>query len=126
MRWKCILIVASVFLTGEAFSLVQVSQCRARLLSKQQYAQNENDWKQELVNIDRKVKTLTLRRNLHQARAARLEEDAKQWQTHPDLTAEARSVWKRFEIEKSQVRELQVEIEALQRRKVEILKEHNL
>lgn len=126
MRWKCILIVAGIFSTGEAFSRIQILECRTRMLSKQEYAQNENDWKQELVNIDRKVKTLTLRRNLHQARAARLEENAKQWQTHPDLTTEARSVWKRFETEKSQVREIQAEIDALQRRKMEILKEHHL
>lgn len=132
MRRKYILAlgIASVSFMGEAFSKVQITEmcvpCRERLLSKQEYTQNESDWKQELVNIDRKVKTLTLRRNLHQARADRLEDDAVRWQTYPDRLTDARSAWKRAEEEKSLVRELQTEIDMLQQRKVEILKEHNL
>ncbi len=126
MRWGLILIIAGGFSMREAFAQIQVSECRARLLSKQEYVQNEGDWKQELINIDRKVKALTLRRNLHQTRAARFEEDAKLRQRDPDLTESAMSAWTRTEKEKSVVRELQVEIDRLQRRKIEILKEHNL
>ncbi|HEY5259956.1 MAG TPA: hypothetical protein VIJ46_04840 [Rhabdochlamydiaceae bacterium] len=122
--------VAGVFFMGEAFSRMQVTElcflCREGMLSKQEYTQNESDWKQELINIDRKVKTLTLRRNLHQARAERLEDDALRWQSRPDLAPDAQSAWKRFEQEKTLVNELQEEIDRLQQRKMEILKEHNL
>ncbi len=121
---------AGLFSMGEAFSQVQITElcvpCREKLLSKQEYAQNESDWKQELVNIDRKVKALTLRRNLHQARAERLEDDALRWQSYPDLAPDTQSAWKRFDEEKTLVSELQKEIDRLQQRKQEILKEHNL
>lgn len=132
MRWLGFYIFSFVCLVsvGGVFSHVQITEwcvpCREGMLSKQEYTQNESDWKQELINIDRKVKGLTLRRNLHQARAERLEDDALRWQSRPDLAPDAQSAWKRFEHEKTLVSELQTEIDRLQQRKMEILKEHNL
>ena len=99
--------------------------CRERLLSKQEFVQNDADWKQEIVNIDRKVKVLIHRRNLHLARAERLEEEAMQWQAHPDLFIDARSAYKRAEQERTIVSALQTEIETLQHRKLKLLEEHS-
>ncbi len=113
---------------GNLFSLNHPTEicipCREKLLSKQEFDQNDADWKQEIVNIDRKVKVLTQRRNLHMARAERLEEEAMQWQVHPDLLIDARAAYKRAEQERTIVTALQTEIETLQHRKLRILEEH--
>ena len=112
MVWKIITILSYVL--GSFSTCVHAE---TRVEADQQTLQ------QELDAIDKEVKKLEERQNRYRASAARHEDEAMRWQFQSGMQVDARMAWAQADQDREKMKDIQKLIDALQKRKAQILKE---
>ena len=116
-----LILISCCFISSELHSSY-FSFCKH--LFQRKHVQNNDNWRQEIVNLDREIKQLIYRKNLHLSRSEQLDLEGDRLQTYPDRLTDARIAWKRADQERVKARNIQGEIYRLQKRKLELLEEH--
>jgi len=111
MVWKIIMILSYVL---SSFSIE--ARAGAKVEADQQ------TYQQELAEIDAAVKKLEEKKNRYRASAARHEDEALRWQFQPGMLVDARMAWAQADQDREKMEEIQKLIDALQKRKAQILK----
>ncbi|HKZ00107.1 MAG TPA: hypothetical protein VJ112_02960, partial [Rhabdochlamydiaceae bacterium] len=83
---------------------------------------DQQPYQQELSEIDAAVKKLEEKKNRYRASAARHEDEALRWQFQPGMLVDARMAWAQADQDREKMEEIQKLIDALQKRKAQILK----
>ncbi len=92
-------------------------------VKKVEIAQSEN-WQEELQQINKQLDDLKDLRDRYDASATRHENDAMRWQFEQNLKQESRRAYKQAELDRAAEKKIQVQIDELEARKAEILKQH--
>ena len=86
---------------------------------------SEENWKLELKEIDEEIKKCEDLRDRHLAAASRAEDQAIRWQFMQDQKQEAKRAFQKADDKRKEAALLQDQINVLNERKAQILKEHS-
>ena len=82
------------------------------------------DWQDELRQIDQQIEQLQDLQDKYRSSAKRNADNAMRWQFQSENYLDARRAWEKSAQDKQKVKEIQDQMDDLQKRKQKILKEH--
>lgn len=88
------------------------------------FAQEQFDWKQEIQEIDEKIKQLDDLKEFYSSRIAEDSTNALRWEFQDENYPDARKAWERVEKDQNQLDQIENQIHNLQSKRAEILKKH--
>lgn len=94
------------------------------LISLCAYAASSPDWQLEVQSIDQKINQLNNMKEELRMGVEKKANEAMRWQFQHENYLDARRAWDELAIKKEQMKEVQAQIDKLEARKQEILKEH--
>lgn len=87
------------------------------------FAEEEITPNEQVDQIDREIKQMKDLQNRYRAAARRFEDEGMRFQFQADMQQEAKRAYKKAELAKEKVKDLQAQIDALNEKKAEILRE---
>ncbi|NGX39267.1 MAG: hypothetical protein KR126chlam1_00590 [Chlamydiae bacterium] len=81
-------------------------------------------WQEEVTQIEREILVLRDLQEKYQASASRSSNNAMRWQFQRENYLDARRAWDKVAHDKQKIRELQDEIDDLEKHKAKLLQEH--
>jgi hypothetical protein len=85
-----------------------------------------DDWKTEVSDIEQEIEKLKNQRNLYLAKAVRLQNQGDRLQFEQNNLIDARRAWQQAQIHREIATRIQEEIDALEKRKTQILETHGM
>lgn len=81
-------------------------------------------WQEDVQEIDRQIKELTVQKNRLKADAAQREDEANRWQFEPDEEDDARRAFQKADSDHAQILDIEMQIHVLEQEKEAILEKH--